>query len=200
MLELNPRLPCGLNGSLWTIPIEIQCYAMLFLLAKKFPRLLASRNVVMFPFIAFMSTCSLSILGNSWAAQILTLVSAFLSGAVLSSRGLRYASPSIRVGVLALTLASIGIGYSTGLGIGGLSLFAPTLIGILLLPLDFVMGASIKDISYGLYLWHYPVFQVSSWWQSSVETTTLAVIALALSLVLASLSWRFVESRFLPRS
>ena len=150
----------------------------------------------MLPFIAFMLTFTLSILENSWATQILTLVSAFLSGAVLSSRGFRYSSPTIRVKALALTLASIGIGYSTGLGIGGLSLVAPILIGVLLLPLDFVEGASIKDISFGLYLWHYPVFQVSSWWQPSVETTTLAVLALAISLALASLSWRLVESRF----
>jgi len=51
-------------------------------------------------------------------------------------------------------------------------------------------------ISYSLYLWHWPLFAFTSYWALE-PITMLHRVALALiSLLLAALSWRFVESPF----
>jgi len=51
-------------------------------------------------------------------------------------------------------------------------------------------------ISYSLYLWHWPVLAFMRYWAIDPLTPTQAVIAVLLSLLLATLSWRFVERPF----
>lgn len=52
-------------------------------------------------------------------------------------------------------------------------------------------------ISYGLYLWHLPVYKLLYYQLDSWPWSVVAVIAITLSLTLASLSYRFVERPFL---
>lgn len=52
---------------------------------------------------------------------------------------------------------------------------------------------AIGKLSYSLYLWHWPVI-VFARWTSGIEQPSESLIALALSFVLAYLSFRFVES------
>ena len=51
-------------------------------------------------------------------------------------------------------------------------------------------------ISYSLYLWHWPVFSLSTTWRGAYSGPMEVAGWIALSLVLASLSWRFVEQPF----
>lgn len=51
-------------------------------------------------------------------------------------------------------------------------------------------------ISYSLYLWHWPVLAFMRYWAIDPLTPAQAIVAVLLSLALASLSWRFVERPF----
>lgn len=51
-------------------------------------------------------------------------------------------------------------------------------------------------ISYSLYLWHWPVLAFMRYWAIDPLTPVQAIVAVVLSLVLATLSWRFVERPF----
>ena len=51
-------------------------------------------------------------------------------------------------------------------------------------------------ISYSLYLWHWPVLAYTRYWTGNELPTILAVVLLAISFLLAVLSWRYVETPF----
>ena len=51
-------------------------------------------------------------------------------------------------------------------------------------------------ISYSLYLWHWPVLALARYWAIDPLTHGQALLAVAASLVLATLSWRYVERPF----
>jgi peptidoglycan/LPS O-acetylase OafA/YrhL len=51
-------------------------------------------------------------------------------------------------------------------------------------------------ISYSLYLWHWPVLAYTRYWIGNELSPGLAIVLLALSVGLAVLSWRFVETPF----
>ena len=52
-------------------------------------------------------------------------------------------------------------------------------------------------ISYGLYLWHLPVYKLLYYQLDGLPWGVVATVAITLSLGLASLSYRFVEQPFL---
>lgn len=49
-------------------------------------------------------------------------------------------------------------------------------------------------ISYSLYLWHWPVYTLSNYWRGGYGSLAEAVLWMLLSVVLAWLSWRLVET------
>ncbi|MBC7138838.1 MAG: acyltransferase [Defluviimonas sp.] len=71
---------------------------------------------------------------------------------------------------------------------------APTLAGRLISGAPFLwLGA----ISYSLYLWHWPVFACLRIWSQPFEVPVVAMAgAVAVSVLLGYLSWRFVEEPF----
>ena len=59
------------------------------------------------------------------------------------------------------------------------------------------------DLSYGVYLYGFPVQKLLSWYVPDITPIVLFVATLAICLPLAALSWRFIESpalRLKPRS
>jgi len=90
-------------------------------------------------------------------------------------------------------------------GLAGVAVLSAVAIGALLLPRSPV--ASLLDLaplrwiglrSYGLYLWHWPVFVLlgtayPDWPREGVEAWALGGIALVITVIAAALSYRFVE-------
>jgi len=51
-------------------------------------------------------------------------------------------------------------------------------------------------ISYSLYLWHWPILCLAAYWKTAVATPVFKAGLVAMSLVMACLSWRFIETPF----
>ena len=65
--------------------------------------------------------------------------------------------------------------------------------------LSMKMFTFIGEISYSLYLWHWPVIVAFTYAAPSPPTPATSLLAIAISLVLATLSWQFVEKPFRKR-
>lgn len=79
-------------------------------------------------------------------------------------------------------------------------LFSAVIIGVAYFcrPLNFLQRYD--NISYGLYLYHYPVIQVLVQYRLHQYNVYLTfVLALLLTILLATLSWRFIEKPLLKR-
>jgi peptidoglycan/LPS O-acetylase OafA/YrhL len=104
----------------------------------------------------------------------------------------------------------VGLGLWIFIGANGpLSLFALSVLvvflGISLTKERFASVGREVDVSYGLYLYHFPIIQtvlVSSTfvWSSTLSYTLLPVLALVISGSIAYTSWRFVEKPSIDRA
>lgn len=192
------------NSSLWTIRYEVFMYVALLLL------LLFNRKRIVAIVAVLISLCGLWAYGRSiglvepgqllWRlgvigldGRILKLAPFFLVGALVASIPMKFLT------VRAATCAAI---------VTAIFYFSPNAIFVLwftlpycLIVLAYKLPQTINkfgkngDFSYGLYLYAFPVQQVmahleistTSWWKGFLLT-------IFITMVLAVLSWRFVES------
>jgi len=205
-------LPTIMNGSLWTIPIEMKCYALMGLLGLS------------------------GLLGRRWTVLVLT-VAVVAEYAVLTSRGERLIDwlqwmPEPRFSVefalfflagvllhrfglladgplrwLTVTLC-LGLGiaaYLVGRPLLTLWFIVPTLavsVGLASTPVLRRAGRY-GDLSFGLYLYAFPVQQTLLWISKNRLPWGVALaLVIATTTVLAFLSWHLVEKhalRWKPR-
>lgn len=191
VFETNPRAGV-VNGSIWTIPLELTCYALLGFLALVGQRrgttllLAALALLLMFPHTPF-----LGLLATWLPAKPLVL--AFLCGALLFR---------LRAHVVLHPLAGM-VGFALALGVWphSIALAIPLLAyGVLWLSLRPVPGwMTHADYSYGFYLMAYPLQQTfiflapqAPWWGN-------LLFAIPAGLAGAALLWHGVESPILSR-
>ncbi len=197
VFETNP-VPHLVNSQLWTIPFELECY--LALVALSVTGVLASRRAC----VGLVTL--LSVAGTACASSILPIGAAgALPGRVLVLSFLA---------AVCLHLYRDRIPYATVLGVGSAVAAAALLqrpnasylaafpVAYLTVWLGLMRPPKIPfgDLSYGVYLFHYPVEQavmhlfpdVGGWWR-------LTLAALPPTLVCAWLSWTFVERPVLSR-
>ena len=198
----------AVNGSLWTIPVELEFYAVLPLLAvwartnaKRWVALAVIAGIIMMAFRA---------VGPAEASLTLKLLSVtvapwlfyFLAGVLL-----RYAHAAFprmfRGNALRFALVYvIWMGVQQYLGIQGatgnyLNIVSIVLLSALVISVAFtnhtlssrVLGTT--DISYGLYIYHMPF--VNLFLEKGVVGAGAVVGVLAIAAGLASLSWIFIE-------
>lgn len=197
VFEHNPN-PEYLNGQLWTIPFELKSYASLVIISS-----FLSRSRLLF-LLAISAACVAFTVRvyhghpvNSWGhAPGRMLVLSFLAGvAVYFYRDtLPYAH---RLGFASGVLAAIFLDFPN------LSYLASLPIAYFTVWLGIANWPKIKfgDLSYGIYLFHYPVQQtlVATFIGVSKSWPLLALLSLPISGVCAWVSWNFVESPVLHR-
>ncbi len=202
--------PLAINGSLWTLAPEFICYMGLLTVA------IASRKNLSIQFglisVALLSFSAIWIETQSHEKEIYAqivnpasgLAIAFCTGSLLA---MLIELKPIRPKLLP-TLVGLGLWILIGAN-GPLSLVSLSVLVVSLgisLTNERIAGVGREvDISYGLYLYHFPVIQTilvcsTFVWSSSLSHTLLPILALVISGVIAYLSWRYVEKPFINRA
>jgi peptidoglycan/LPS O-acetylase OafA/YrhL len=195
--------PLAINGALWTLAPEFICYMGLLLVAVSTKR--KTRLQLPLLSLSLIASSLLWVLADTSALQVmkdvvspaLILGIAFISGAIIAQLLERYPRRP------KLVPTSVGLIIWIMVGAGG-----PISV-ILLSVLVVSMGLAITnprftkigrqtDLSYGIYLFHFPVIQTvvaasTISWTLTHSMTLLPGIALIVASMLAFVSWKIVE-------
>ena len=191
--------PKVMNGQLWTIPFEFECYFSLIVLSLI--SLVKRRRLFVFAVFGFCLLATIytflthrgivldnHVPGRMLVASFLAAVAIYLykDNLPLSHLG----------GVLSLLVAVILLQYLELCYLAPFPVaYATVWIGLMRLP-----PIPFGDLSYGVFLFHFPVEQtlmhvfpgIQDWW-------LLTLITLPLTAVFAWMSWTFVEHPILRR-
>ena len=193
-LQHDPRL----DPPLWTIPSELECYVVFALVAallrKWWPMLLA---------IAFVATQ----VAWSWGlaafdpSDASPETDALTFGAFFAAGALLHGLPILREIRATVVLVVAGVAaFLARSPMVGLMLTVPVLsvaVGTRAWP-GLVDAGRFGDLSYGIYLWGWPIQQiVVSRLSSRLGFWPLALLALVLVGFVAAMSWHLVEKRAL---
>lgn len=198
--------PNAVNGSLWTLPVEVFMYAMI--LAMGVAGILSARFSVIAAGLCILGVLAVRnadlahpyiVLGAAELSVALRLAASFFIGAALyfHKDRIRYHG--------GIALLFVAIIFFTKFTPPSLYLYA------LLLPYIILYLASVNipwldnitrhgDFSYGIYIYAFPVQQLLVHWSNnSISVTMLFIGSLAITLPIAVLSWKFVEEPALRR-
>ena len=201
----NP-VPENLNGSLWSIAIEFECYLLLmaigwlgFLRQRKWTLALFTLGVLLN--IGFLySVPGLHQISAHIPAGMggkLRLVTCFLSGTTmyLYRDKIRLSPLLFGISLAVLILTAVTTGFTVALMIFG----AYGLFYVAFSPKVKLNAWGKKaDLSYGIYLYGWPIQQLTIFYLGrSLHPYLLTLIVLPLSCLCAAVSWYCVESPFL---
>ena len=196
--------PLAVNGSLWTLAPEFICYVSLLGLA-----IFTRRKVVAQKFllgIAIVLASIVWLISESPTSQVMGMVVhpaaglgiAFATGSLLSFLVNERPYRPSPVLVILLLVVWLLLGLSGPLAIISLAVIVVSLG----LSLTNSAASSIgrkTDISYGIYLFHFPVIQVITLcaaidWTPLTSITLLPALVLVVASPLAWVSWKFIEN------
>ena len=204
VLSTHPY-PYSLNGSPWTLLPEFTCYVAMLCVSLAGLRLRLPRWVT--PTI--MATGSLIVFWfapqvipgeqGRLVSQLASLPATFFIGSLIAVLRLeRQATTTSTAVVLAATVGIIGMGLWLPLGPPALAVSVVFTGAIIRTGWASRVGTR-SDLSYGIYLYHFPVIQLLI--AAGVPTGTprqdlliLSPFALLLTVPLAAASWHLVES------
>lgn len=192
-----------INGSLWTIPIEIRCYliALLVVLVGKIfgvtrTALFVLATIAFMLFVGHVRPETALAVAPEWlpySDQAYELVFVFLCGAAFGSvaRRLPMTKALAITAITVFVVASLlGGPWFRTIGLGSLAIVLPLVAA--LLPSG-SLGIFRNDLSYGTYLWAFPIQQTLAFMGiAAIHWLYLGGSAI-LTLILAGLSWKLVE-------
>ncbi len=209
----TPRVFAGthaefVNGSLWTISFEFRCYLLLILVAvlgvfRRRAALLGLTAIVGFA-ACYSGAAELHhvALGPLRVSDsMLWFAALFLTGscAYVFRAHIRYDFISCLMALVLLAdFLTIPMLFRASMLLGG----AYIVFGVATAPVFHRFAPTGADLSYGVYLYGFPVQKLVSWYVPDITPWGLFAVALPASLALAALSWHLIESpalRFKPR-
>ncbi len=203
VFETNPARG-SVNGSLWTLPIEVACYILLFILFRL--RLLTGdRAIAVAAAFACASLAGVTVLHWSWTNRgpdILPGVPSFnfIGYGVYFFSGSAFRACRDKIALrgdlalCALLLFAASAHSAAGPFVESLALpYLIYYVAFVRLPLWRLTMAT-GDISYGVYIFAYPVQQsVYSVASPKLGFYPTMALSFAIATVLGVLSWRFIE-------
>jgi peptidoglycan/LPS O-acetylase OafA/YrhL len=196
----------ALNGSMWTIAYEFRCYLLSYLLGRL--SLLKSRRFVLAlcaaALIVFVISLRLPPSHTHGALEMafgdphdtLRLTAAYLVGT-----GIKVANPPLRADYAAIAAVALAgllfvpvLAEASLLVLGGYALFT---VAFQFNGRWFRTLNSKDDISYGLYLYAWPIGKLIFWYVPTINVWLHVAITLVISLAAGWLSWQLIEKRFL---
>jgi peptidoglycan/LPS O-acetylase OafA/YrhL len=194
------------NGSLWTIPYEVALYGLLgvvvfgFLRGRAPHRWGASGAWLLLATLLSLpgllpDDADLRLAGFR-VVYLLRFSALFLGGWALHSLAL----PRRTLGWLTLPASGIWIATWGSAAAPGMDAFCLPVLVVWLAGLPAGPLARVGDISYGYYLWGWPVQQTLIHLHPSFTTAGLLLASSLATLLPATLSWLLVERRFLRRT
>lgn len=187
----NP-LPFTVNGALWTIPREVQCYVVLALVGAI--GLLSRRDVLLLLYLA--GTAILMLLPNDVVPQLISLgplLISFFAGVLLFLHRDRVFLSWPLAGLAIALVALVDAGAWRGLAAQLTAAYVALVIAILVPVALKRFSQRLPDYSFGIYIYGFPVQQAMI--ATGIGTTAgLNMVTTLLFVVpLAALSWHLVE-------
>lgn len=206
----NP-IPSAVNGSMWTIRIELWCYVitliagMTGLLRRRWP-VVAALVVTS----ALAAAFTLREVGHGptparWVfgdlSQWPRLLSFYFAGTLMYLYGGTIPSGRLPLAIAVAAVASIAASKFAG------ALLMPLGLAYLLFRLAFSPRVRLHafsrwmggDYSYGVYLYAWPIQQLLVHYVPGIAPLPLFAMAVPLTLACGAASWHLVEKRFMPR-
>lgn len=190
--------PNAVNGSLWTLPAEFFCYLLV-------PLVFLVPRVLRIPFIGLLLAWSVwysmtpplesTVIWHSRISDNALMWAFFAAGAILrllAERGMRFRT-DVAVGLLAVYLVVAGTLPQHTTKIAWIFLpYIVLTVGLASTP--YVRRASrFGDLSYGLYLWAFPVQQLVIDLVGVRRMSVNLVLVTVITAALAFASWHLVE-------
>lgn len=208
------------NGSLWTIPVEIEFYILIvfiFLLFKKIPMLikLLILFIISYGINVYYSHLT-AIIGKSNLIKLIGVsvfphLFNFVIGSILfvlwyivrryiENKGIIWLSFYI---VYAIVVSVIFKKYSPSYYPNVYGLFSTILLSITTISLAFSFKTFSEkylrgiDLSYGIYIYHMPIINIIVYLKGCSFLPYYLIILLLIVSFMAFLSWTFIEKNFL---
>ncbi len=195
------------NGSLWTLPYEVRCYLVVGLVALAFHRWGDRRSVL----AAWLATATLAVayhqapefttvvVGPVADRELVMLLFVFLSGTLVGAHGSRIRvlgwMPAVAL-VVALVCGRTSLFLSEHVGSAALALVLPP-VAMLLAPIGAALHGT--DLSYGTYLYAWPVQQLLAMEQVTTSVWVYVMLSTLVTVPLALASWFVVERTSMRR-
>lgn len=191
VFEANPY-PRAMNGSLWTLPYEMDLYIVLALVLLVWRYRSAALYVLAALVVAALAilpvpASTLLVLPGVFANHLATFATLFLAGAVLAASERDF---GFLYGCLACLAAGVLLLLTGNIWLARLLIFAPLVIIVGRLEPPRMLRPRV-DISYGFYLYAFPVQQLVA--SQTTRFWPVLILSAAGTLVMAYLSSRLVE-------
>jgi peptidoglycan/LPS O-acetylase OafA/YrhL len=186
----NNPFPGAVNGSLWTLKHEVRCYLLVAIVGLA--GLLRDRRAAT---AALLAAIGVAAGADGHGPDVLgdpILQRSFCVGALLYiwRERLPWSVPAA-VALLAAWVASSGT--DAGVWVATVALPYATILAAYSLPASWHRLTARGDISYGVYLWAFPVQQLIAWAWHDVPAGALIALALPSTVALAIASWTLIE-------
>lgn len=187
----------AINGSLWTIPLEVRCYLVLLVVGLVFKKITRRKLLFVHAFCLFLSFASPSNLpllgsnpttfGNAGYHEYVIFFS--LGGIAYSMRAGALSAPVLATGAFGVWFFWMFIGHNEFWIAVSISLFVLLVSKSLLLQKIRFRA----DVSYGIYLYAWPAAQfVNAFFPAALPIQSF-ILTLLVTLPLGWSSWVFVE-------
>jgi len=192
--------PGVVNGSLWTIPLEVIMYLCTACLGVS--ALLQRRYLVLLAWIILLIGSQSSYICTaqfdqsqplSWLPSVVSLkypVLCYFSGTVLYLFREKI-RPSLPLALALLAASAACFNYAIFLSVAILLPLA--VLTFALRPTGANIFSKLGDYSYGIYLWAFPVQQLLVHFYSGFSFWSFFILASVISIICGALSWHLIE-------